>query len=80
MKVKGRYLRSTKFFVRSTSEENSNDQEINSPSLLVNLLKVRGKLREEYIDECGFGYQFPLSLDFASETNGFRATFPIIFE
>ena len=79
IEVKGKILRTGNYHVNSVSESGE-DLEINTPSLLVNLLSLKKKIRESLFKGHGFGYTFPITLDPIPETNGFKATFPLIFE
>lgn len=76
IKIQGKTLRSGDYNIRSVSEEGEG-LEIDTPSFLANLLSLRKKLKEPIH---GFEYFFPMSFDSLPETNGFRITFPLIFE
>lgn len=77
IKVQGKFLRSGNYFLRSVNEVEEG-LEVNTPSLLVNLLALKKKLREPV--RHGFEYVFPFAFDPVPETNGFKVTFPLIFE
>lgn len=76
IKVQGKIIRSEDYVVRSAVEVESG-LEVNTPSLLVNLLSLKKRLLPE---NHGFQYTFPLAFDRRLETNGFKITFPLIFE
>lgn len=78
IKVQGKILRNEEFLIRSAIDVNS-DLEINTPSTLINLIRLRKKLREPLIDT-GFEYTFPFAFAPRLNTNGFKADFPLIFE
>lgn len=79
IEVQGKILRSGGYYIRSVKEIDTG-VETNTPSLLVNLIRLREKLREPLIDKYGFEYTFPMTFPKVLETNGFKVTFPIIFE
>lgn len=79
IKVQGKILRNGDFFIRS-ARDIENGVELNSPSTLVNLIRLRKKLREPLIDKYGFEYTFPFAFAPRLSTNGFKAEFPLIFE
>lgn len=77
IKVQGKFLRDEDYFLRSAIEVEEG-LEVNTPSLLVNLISLKKKLRKSVSH--GFEYVFPFALDPVPETNGFNITFPLIFE
>ena len=76
LKIRGKTLRTEDFGVSSVVEVESG-LEVDTPSLLINLLRLRKKMKDPVH---GFEYEFPMTFDPTLETNGFKATFPIIFE
>lgn len=79
IKVRGKLLRSGDYQVYETSVVEVNPGiEINAPSTLFNLIRLRKILREKKTR--GFTHTFPLSFDPTLDTDKFKATFPIIFE
>lgn len=81
IKVKGKVLRDENYLIKSAREkEVSTGMDIDAPSTLVNLIRLRKKLREPFLNSYGFSYVFPISLAPRLNTNGFRADFPLIFD
>lgn len=60
LKVQGKILRNGDFLITSARDLESG-VEINSPSTILNLIRLRKKLREPY--KYGFEYTFPLIFD-----------------
>lgn len=79
IKVQGKILRNEEFLIRSATDVDSG-LEINTPSTLINLIRLRKKLREPLLDTYGFEYTFPFAFAPRLSTNGFKADFPLIFE
>lgn len=79
LRVQGKILRNEDFLITSAREVETG-LEINTPSTLVNLIRLRKKLREPLLDKYGFEYTFPLPFAPRLRTNGFKADFPLIFE
>ena len=79
LRVQGKILRNEDFLITSAREVETG-LEINTPSTLVNLIRLRKKLREPLLDKYGFEYIFPLPFAPRLRTNGFKADFPLIFE
>lgn len=77
LKVYGKIIRSGDTFVRNVIDVEEG-LEVNTPSLIMNLLTLRKKIRQS--QRYGFEYVFPFSFDPILERNGFKNTFPIIFE
>lgn len=77
-KINGKILRSEDFNLRSVKEEETG-LDVDAPSFLFNLLTLQKKLRMKKL-WVGFRYSFPFALNRNRETNGFKATFPLIFE
>ena len=79
IKVLGKILRNGDYSLKSAGEEvEERNLEVDTPNFLVNLLTLRKNLRESVTH--GFEYVFPMAFDPILETNGFKATFPLIFE
>lgn len=79
LKVQGKILRNEDFLITSARDIKSGI-EINSPSTLLNLIRLRKKLREPLLDKYGFEYTFPFAFAPRLRTNGFKADFPLIFD
>ena len=79
IKIQGKILRNEDFLIRS-AEDLETGIELNSPSTIVNLIRLRKKLREPLLDKYGFEYTFPFAFAPRLITNGFKAEFPLIFE
>lgn len=79
IKVQGRILRNEDFFIQSARDLETGI-ELNSPSTIINLIRIRKKLREPLLDKHGFEYTFPFAFAPRLSTNGFKAEFPLIFE
>lgn len=79
IKVQGKVLRSEDYFIESAIEVEEGI-EVNTPSLLMNLVRLRRKIRESFLENNrGFEYSFPLAFDYRDDSNGFKASFPLIF-
>lgn len=79
IKVRGKILRDEEFLVTSARDVETGI-ELNSPSTLLNLIRLRKKLREPLLNKYGFEYTFPLVFAPSLRTNGFKADFPLIFD
>lgn len=79
IKVQGKILRNEDFLIRSARDIETG-VELDSPSTIVNLIRLRKKLREPLLDKYGFEYVFPFAFAPRLSTNGFKAEFPLIFE
>ena len=79
IRVQGKILRNEDFLITSAREVDTG-LEINTPSTLLNLIRLRKKLREPLVKSYGFEYTFPVSFAPRLSTNGFKADFPLIFE
>ena len=79
IRVQGKILRNEDFLIRSAGDLETGI-ELNSPSTIVNLIRLRKKLRESLLDKYGFEYTFPFEFAPRLITNGFKAEFPLIFE
>lgn len=78
IKVKGKILKNEDFFIQST-KESEEGIDLDTPSTLVNLIKLKKKIRESLLDEYCFHYSLPISFMSKPITNAFKADFPIIF-
>lgn len=79
IKVQGKILKNEDFFIRSARDMETGI-ELNTPSTIVNLIRLRKKFREPLLDKYGFEYTFPFAFAPRLSTNGFKADFPLIFE
>lgn len=79
IKVQGKVLRDENFLITSARDIDTGI-ELNSPSTLLNLIRLRKKLREPLLNKYGFEYKFPLVFSPKLRTNGFKADFPLIFD
>lgn len=61
-------------------EDLDQGDEINAPSTLLNLLRLKKKLHEPLLGKEGFKYDFPITFPGRLITNSFKLEFPIIFE
>lgn len=61
------------YYIQSVKEIKGEGREINTPSLLFNLLRLRKITRE-----IGFDYTFPLSFDPLMDKNDLGTQFPVI--
>lgn len=78
-KIQGKILRNEGFLITSARELESG-VELNTPSTILNLIRLRKKLREPLLDKYGFEYTFPFAFAPRLRTNGFKADFPLIFD
>lgn len=79
LKVQGKILRNEEFLITSAKDVETGI-ELNSPSTLLNLIRLRKKLREPLLENYGFEYNFPIVFAPRLRTNGFKADFPLIFD
>lgn len=79
LKVQGKILRDEEFLITSVRDVEEGI-ELDSPSTILNLIRLRKKLREPLLDKYGFQYDFPVTFAPRLRTNGFKADFPLIFD